>query len=152
MHLVTVMYSISPCFFIKIFKLDEFWSFLTNLTCTLTLRLSPLSSVPLFFFSSVFPFLCSSLSLFSFFLCSFVPLFQCSYFFYVPLFLVGSVYPRIFAIVVSIAIFHVCAADLTVCLFTLLPSPTLIRGKHRLSCFAHSQVARMTFILDTYGS
>ena len=64
----------------------------------------------------------------------------------------GSVYPRIFAIVVSIAIFQVCAADLTVCLFTLLPSPALIRGKHRLSCFAHSQVARMVYILDTNGS
>ena len=41
----------------------------------------PLSSVPLFFFSSIFSFLCSSFSLsFPFFLCSFVPLLQCSYF------------------------------------------------------------------------
>ena len=41
----------------------------------------PLSSVPLFFFSSIFSFLCYSFSLsFPFFLCSFVPLLQCSYF------------------------------------------------------------------------
>ena len=41
----------------------------------------PLSSVPLFFCSSIFSFLCSSFSLsFPFFLCSFVPLLQCSYF------------------------------------------------------------------------
>ena len=63
----------------------------------------------------------------------------------------GSVYPRIFAIVVASAIFHLCAADLTVCLFTFQQFLTSIRGKHRLSCFAHSHVARMAHILDAYG-
>ena len=78
--------------FIKIFKLEEFWSFVTNLTCTLTLRLSPFplflySSFPLFFrsfvlhflflfpFSSVLLFLCCNVPIF---LCSCVHLFLCS--------------------------------------------------------------------------
>ena len=77
--------------FIKIFKLEEFWSFVTNLTCTLTLRLSPFplflySSFPLFFrsfvlhflflfpFSSVLLFLCCNVPIF---LCSCVPVFIC---------------------------------------------------------------------------
>ena len=70
--------------FIKIFKLDEFWSFVTNLTCTLTLRLSPF---PLFFRSSVLLFL--FFSLFPPLFCSFVPMFLI---FYVPLFLYSSIH------------------------------------------------------------
>ena len=65
-------------FLSKIFKLEEFWSFVTNLTCTLTLRLSPfphfLHFLFLFSFSSVLLFLCWNVPIS---LCSCVPVFIC---------------------------------------------------------------------------
>ena len=78
--------------FIKIFKLEEFWSFVTNLTCTLTLVPFPpflCSSILLFlyFFVPLF-FIFSSFSLFPLFFCSFVAMFL---FFSVPVFLCSSV-------------------------------------------------------------
>ena len=110
----------------------------------------PLSSVPLFFFSSIFSFLCSSFSLsFPFFLCSFVPLLQCSYF---SLFLCSCV--PVFICFSVLLFFASCVPvflDNTVLLFVsssvlpCVPSSHLPRAFYsttaRVSRFLHSVVS-----------
>ena len=147
--------------FIKVFKLEEFWSFVTNLTCTLTLRLSPsplflYSSFPLFFrsfvlhflflfpFSSVLLFLCCNVPIF---LCSCVPVFIC---FSVLLFFASCV--PVF--LDNTVLLFVSSSVLPLSPFPCVPSSHLPRAFYsttaRVSRFLHSVVSFHSYFFPLF--